>query len=283
MVARLVGWRGEGEAPRITVVPEPKTPALGRGERAVVALCQAHDGLYEARIDRAIEGATNRIVASTAATATAAGSSRRTARSRPSSAFANADAPARRTASAPWPKRCRAIASALPRPHRAERLGRRDRPPRLQPDRHPHARHSDRVSRGRAGRGGARPGRTRSAAGPICARCRWSPSTARTRATSTTRCMPSPIDSLTRRRAPPGRRHRRRGALRPATARRWTTRRADRGNSVYFPDRVVPMLPEALSNELCSLEARGGPRAASRRICWIDAHGKLVRTGSCAD
>ncbi|GGB69378.1 ribonuclease R [Blastomonas aquatica] len=47
-----------------------------------------------------------------------------------------------------------------------------------------------------------------------------------------------------------------------------------RGNSVYFPDRVVPMLPEVLSADMCSLKA-DQDRAAMVCHLVIDAHGKL--------
>jgi len=48
---------------------------------------------------------------------------------------------------------------------------------------------------------------------------------------------------------------------------------ARRGNSVYFPDRVVPMLPEALSNNLCSL-VPAADRACLSAQLWIDAEGR---------
>jgi len=49
----------------------------------------------------------------------------------------------------------------------------------------------------------------------------------------------------------------------------------ERGTSVYFPRRVIPMLPEALSNELCSL------KPDVDRLCMacdmrIDAQGEIV-------
>ncbi|WP_010297430.1 ribonuclease R [Candidatus Odyssella thessalonicensis] len=47
-----------------------------------------------------------------------------------------------------------------------------------------------------------------------------------------------------------------------------------RGNSVYFPDRVVPMLPEALSNNLCSLRPHED-RACMAIEMIISAHGKI--------
>jgi ribonuclease R len=48
-----------------------------------------------------------------------------------------------------------------------------------------------------------------------------------------------------------------------------------RGNSVYFPDRVVPMLPERISNDLCSLrEGEDRPCLAVRMV--MDSRGNKI-------
>ncbi|KAA9014354.1 ribonuclease R [Sphingobium limneticum] len=48
-----------------------------------------------------------------------------------------------------------------------------------------------------------------------------------------------------------------------------------RGNSVYFPDQVVPMLPHELSSDMCSLRA-GQDRAAMACHLTINANGKVT-------
>jgi ribonuclease R len=50
----------------------------------------------------------------------------------------------------------------------------------------------------------------------------------------------------------------------------------ERGNSVYLPDRVVPMLPEALSNGLCSLRPHE-PRLALVCDMRLTAKGNVTR------
>lgn len=48
-----------------------------------------------------------------------------------------------------------------------------------------------------------------------------------------------------------------------------------RGNSSYFPDRVVPMLPDRLSGDLCSLH-QGVPRGCVAVRMQIDANGEKI-------
>lgn len=61
--------------------------------------------------------------------------------------------------------------------------------------------------------------------------------------------------------------------VRPGSALDREARR--RGNSTYFPDRVVPMLPERLSGDLCSLH-EGVPRACIAVRIRIDAEGRKL-------
>jgi ribonuclease R len=62
--------------------------------------------------------------------------------------------------------------------------------------------------------------------------------------------------------------------VRPGDALNREARR--RGNSVYFPDRVLPMLPEALSNGLCSLRPDEDRACLAVRI-QLDAKGRMLR------
>nr|WP_274630663.1 ribonuclease R [Mesorhizobium shangrilense] len=49
-----------------------------------------------------------------------------------------------------------------------------------------------------------------------------------------------------------------------------------RGNSVYFPDRVVPMLPERISNDLCSLRENAERPAMAVKMTFA-ADGRKIR------
>ena len=103
-------------------------------------------------------------------------------------------------------------------------------------------------------------------------RCRSSPSTARPRRTSTTPCIASA-------------RARASGSIVAIADVSHYVRDGDaldrdareRGTSVYFPRRVIPMLPEALSNELCSLKPEVDRLCM---VCDMDDHRRRARSAA---
>ena len=64
--------------------------------------------------------------------------------------------------------------------------------------------------------------------------------------------------------------------VRPGTA--LDEEASKRGNSTYLVDRVIPMLPEALSNELCSLKPNVDPIDQKCVEFLLSADGRVVRT-----
>ncbi len=159
---------------------------------------------------------------------------------------------------------------------------------RRQPDRHPRPRHSARISaRGARGSRSRAAGDARRTA-KIGATCPSSPSIRPTPRITTTRSMRCPIPI----RSNPG------GYIvsvaiadvahyvRPGSALDREALR--RGNSVYFPDRVVPMLPERISNDLCSLRPHEDrPALAVRMVIGADGrkrshtfHRVLIRSAA---
>jgi ribonuclease R len=63
LIARPLSWANDAPPPKIILAPERRgTPALGPGDRAVARLVRIEDGLYEGRIIRQLAGVPQRVV-----------------------------------------------------------------------------------------------------------------------------------------------------------------------------------------------------------------------------
>ncbi len=272
MTARAVGWRGEEPAPKIIVMAERGAPALGAGERAVARFTRREDG-YEARIVRPLEGAPDRVVGIFRADKDGGRIEPTNRKVKTEFRVAKIDSKDARDGEIVVAEALPGRGLGLPQAKVLERIGHSDEPRAFSliaiashgiPTAFPEAA----LKIAEAAKPVALAGRTDLRAIPLVT-----------------------IDGEDARDfdgavwAEPDPEHDGGWHLMVAIADvAWYVREdsaldraaRERGNSAYFPDRVVPMLPEALSNELCSLKPEV-ERACLAVHLWIDGEGNLLR------
>jgi ribonuclease R len=271
MIAVPVDWRGEAPTPTIVVVPEPGTPALGRGERAVARFARRAEGGYEARIVRAVAGAPDRIVGVFRGEADGGRLEPTDRKIRTEFRIARGDTHGAAAGDIVLAEALPGRRLGLPQARVIERIGDSATP-----------RAFSLIAIATHGIPTAFPQpalKIAASAKPVALGDR-----------TDLRAIPLvTIDGEDARDfddavwAEPDPAHDGGWHLLVAIADvAWYVRDGDaldraaheRGNSVYFPDRVVPMLPEELSNELCSLKP-DVDRACLAAHLWIDGDGNL--------
>ena len=272
-LARPLDWSEEGHPPTIRIRGEGRGGvALEVGDRALVRIERREHGAHIARVMRRIEGAPEKVLGVYNRGPDGSG------RLMPTEKKLRIEfviAPGNAGDARPGELVLAEVLSGrrLGLPQRADRRAawRHREPQGGEPHRDPR-RTASRSSSRRAGAGagrGAR-GRRRSASATICARCRWSPSTARTRAISTTRSWPSPTPIRRTRAAGTCRRHRRRRLL--CAARRRARPRGARARQLGLfprPRRADAAGGAVQRSVLAAAAARTAPAWPSH--LWIDA------------
>ena len=276
LLARPVNWRREGPAPHVVMAPESRgAPALGIGDRALVRLTAIGEELYEGRVIRRLVAAPDRVLG---VYTRIAGSGRivpTDKRQRREYVVGRGDEAGAVRGELVAAEVLPARHLGLPKARVVERLGAVDSPRSLSLIAiHGHAIPTTFSDEALAEADAARPvgpqGRKEFRGLPLIT---IDPEDARDRDDAVwAEADGSPgneggwhvIVAIT------DVAH----YVRPASALDDCAR--ERGNSVYFPDRVVPMLPEALSSGLCSLSP-GEDRPVLAVEMWFDRDGKRLR------
>lgn len=276
VIARPVQWRGPGEPPVILMAPEKRGhPALGSGDRALASLRAARDGTYEGRTIRRIGGAPALILGRYERIGDQGRILPVERGRRTEFAVERADSGEARPGELVQAEVLPARRLGLRRARIVERLGSGDEPRAVSLIAiHDHgiadAFADDVLAEAEAARAAPAGGREDMRALPLV-----------------TIDGPDARDFDDAVWAEPDPDPKNLGGWHAVTAIAdvgWYVRAGsaldraayERGNSVYFPDRVLPMLPEALSQHLCSLKP-GEDRPCLAAHLWINKSGRLLR------